>query len=184
GASIERMFNFVSIVGIAHEPSRAAAAAWRNCPVVRGNSTSARRGDFGNAVSACAISTRSDLRASMRSAKHVRNFAICSGGVARKMFAASKAAFKASSQSAQALMGNSSGSVSPVAGFSAWKVPLAFAAPHWPLIRMECVGMMFLKFDSFFAKGFDDSGNVFLAVSRGNGVLEFFQCRRGRQQLN
>src|ERR1039458_6855915 len=28
GASIERMFNFVSIVGNAHEPSSAAAAAW------------------------------------------------------------------------------------------------------------------------------------------------------------
>ena len=57
GASTERMLSLVSIVGSAHEPSRAAAAAWRSCPVVRGSSTSASRGAFGRPVSACAMST-------------------------------------------------------------------------------------------------------------------------------
>ena len=67
-ASTERMPSLLSIVGSAHEPSRAAAAACRSCPVVRGSSTSASRGAFGRPVSACATSTSSALRASIRPA--------------------------------------------------------------------------------------------------------------------
>ena len=95
GASRERMFRFVSIVGSAQEPSSAAAAAWRNWLVVRGSSTSARRGDLARAVSMWAASTISPLRASIRSAKRVKNPAICSGGAARRRDAASAAAFNA-----------------------------------------------------------------------------------------
>jgi hypothetical protein len=100
-----------------------------------GSSTSARRGAFGNAVSTCAISTSSDLRASMCSAKRVKNFAICSGGTVRSVAAASAAAASVASQSAQVLTGYSAGSISPVAGFSARKVPVAVAARHSPAMR-------------------------------------------------
>ncbi len=68
GASRERMLSLVSMVGSAHEPSRAAAAARRSWFVVRGSSTSARRGALGRPVSAWAVSTSSGLRASMRAA--------------------------------------------------------------------------------------------------------------------
>ena len=50
------------MVGKAHEPSRAAAAACRNWFVVRGSSTSASRGERGKAVSAWAMSTSSSCR--------------------------------------------------------------------------------------------------------------------------
>ena len=63
-----RIFDFVSIVGSAQEPSRAAAAAWRNWLVVRGSSTSFNRGALGSAVSALAIATRSAAAPSIASA--------------------------------------------------------------------------------------------------------------------
>ena len=74
GPSRERMFNLVSIVGQAQEPSSTAAAACRNWPVVRGNSTSAKRGASGSAVSAWAAATSSTLRASSAFGKARQKF--------------------------------------------------------------------------------------------------------------
>ena len=129
------MFSLVSIVGKAQEPSSTAAAACRNWPVVRGNSTSARRGAFGSAVSAWAASTNSALRA-LRAARQTASEIVQFVPAARpEVSAASAAASSAASQSAQELMGNSSGSISPVAGFSARKEPLALAARHSPAMR-------------------------------------------------
>jgi len=105
GASIERMFSLVSMVGSAQEPSSAAAAAWRSWPVVRGSSTTASRGALGRPVSLWARSTISAARASIRSAKRMRNLAIRSGGIARRRTADSEAASRASSQSDQLLTG-------------------------------------------------------------------------------
>ncbi len=136
GASTERMLSLVSIVGSAHEPSSTAAAPCRSCPVVRGSSTSARRGERGRPVSACAMSTSSSLRASIREAKALRKAASLSGGVVRSSAAASTAACSAASQSAQSLIGYSPGSVSPRAGFSALKAPVECAGRHWPAMRM------------------------------------------------
>jgi hypothetical protein len=135
GASTERMLSFVSIVGSAQDPSRAAAAPWRSCPVVRGSSTSASRGAFGRPVSAWAVSTSSSLRASMRRAKASRKTARGSGGKVRSCSAAAAAASRAASQSAQSLIGNSPGSASPSAGLQAVKLPEARAARHSPAIR-------------------------------------------------
>ena len=47
----------VSMVGSAQDPSRAAAAAWRSWFIVRGSSTSSRRGFLGSALSVWAMST-------------------------------------------------------------------------------------------------------------------------------
>ena len=129
------MLALASIVGSAHEPSRAAAAACRSCPVVRGSSTSASRGAFGRPLSACATSTSSAFRASIRPAKASRKAAILSGGDARSTAAAAAAAASAASQSAQSLIGYSPGSFSPSAGFSELNERLDCALRHSPAMR-------------------------------------------------
>ena len=74
-------------------------------------------------------------RASMRAAKADKNSASLAPGKARKAPAASAAAVSAASQSAHALVGYSSGSLTPVAGFSAKNVPVDLAGRHLPPIK-------------------------------------------------
>ena len=119
---------------------RRPGATGRSCAAIprrRGAAISAarfRRARF-RPVQICAP------RCARRSASEILRFV--PAAVVRKMPAAPAAASSASSQSAQALTGNSPGNFSPVAGFSAWKVPPALAARHWPAIKTGCVGMMF-----------------------------------------
>jgi hypothetical protein len=68
GAWIERNPAAVSMVARRQLPSRAAFAAWRSWPVVRGSSALRRRGSTGRPVSRCAASISASARASMASA--------------------------------------------------------------------------------------------------------------------
>ncbi len=115
----ERIFNWVSMVGIRQLPVRAARAAERNWPVVRGNSMSARRGCTGSAVSACAMATIASLFRSRPSAYRSKNRAINSPEMARSLAAARTAASSAASTSVQLLIGYTAGSGAFVAGLSA-----------------------------------------------------------------
>jgi hypothetical protein len=58
----------VSTTGCAQLHSRTARAAWRSWPVVRGSSTSRRRGEAGSPVSACASATSASASASIPAA--------------------------------------------------------------------------------------------------------------------
>ena len=78
------------------------------------------------------MATSSSARDSIRLAKASKKTAILSPLAVRSIRAASTAAVKAASQSAQSLTGYSPGSLVPVAGFSALNVVLATALRHSP----------------------------------------------------